>query len=236
MGSRTARPASGGRTLPRSARDAVRRAREAHRPLGRRWGASGGEGVRRGSVRVGGCGRGRAAGAVGSDGPGAAVGAGPGVGAVAGAFVGPAGEGLGAVMSPAQRREVLRVASGRVVRLRRSGRTATMWSRSVARASRPHQGKTQCRSRRMTCSRIHGGGSCWSTASVRLRSRTGRILALESCSQVRIRSRVAGPSFSTSPDRRVAAEVGGEVGQRDVDVEVRPHRPPGACGRPASRR
>ena len=115
-----------------------------------------------------------------------------------GALVGPAGEGLGAVMSPAQRREVLWV--GLAGRSAFVGRDVGLDVVEVGfRASRPHQGKTQCRSRRITCSRIHGGGSCWSTASVWLRSRTGWILALESFSQARMRSRVAGPSFSTSP-------------------------------------
>ena len=112
-----------------------------------------------------------------------------------------------------------------------------MWSRSQARASRPHQGKTQCRSRRMTSSRIHGGGSCRSTASVRFRSRTGWILAFGSWSQVRIRSS-GGGAEAARPRRRPVrrGEVGGEVGQRTVHVEVWSDTAAAATagGRPAS--
>ena len=50
-----------------------------------------------------------------------------------------------------------------------------MWSMSEARASVPHQGKTQCLSRWMTCSRIASGTSWPSTAHCRFRSSTGVI-------------------------------------------------------------
>src|SRR3954447_21875205 len=49
-----------------------------------------------------------------------------------------------------------------------------MWSRSQSRASTRQPGNTQCRSRRMTCSRISGGGSWVSQARCALRSSTGR--------------------------------------------------------------
>src|SRR4051795_12700287 len=49
-----------------------------------------------------------------------------------------------------------------------------MWSRSQSRASIRQPGNTQCRSRRMTCSRITGGGSWASQARSALRSSTGR--------------------------------------------------------------
>ena len=101
-----------------------------------------------------------------------------------------------------------------------------MWSRSQSRASRPHQGKTQCRSRRITCSRIHGGGSCWSTASVRFRSSTGWMVALESLQPGPDQVEGGGAELLDLTDGRVAAEVGGEVGQGDVHVEVGLHRSP----------
>ncbi len=72
-------------------------------------------------------------------------------------------------------------------------------------------GNTQCRSRRMTVSRIQPGGSCTSTASSRARSRTGRMVQVENRPIQSASSwRVAGPSFSTVPP--VAGVVGEVVG------------------------
>ena len=76
-----------------------------------------------------------------------------------------------------------------------------MWSRSQARESRRQPGKTQWASRRTTVSRIAGGGSCWSTASSELRSRTGRRVILVPAAANRVSQSVsswvvAAPSFS----------------------------------------
>ena len=76
-----------------------------------------------------------------------------------------------------------------------------MWSRSQCRESRRQPGKTQWASRRITCSRMASGGSCWSTDQVWSRSSTGRTLMTPPVSANRAshrvsRSVVAAPSFS----------------------------------------
>ena len=63
----------------------------------------------------------------------------------------------------------------------------------------PAAGNTQCRSRRMTISRIHAGGSCSWRASPRPMSRTGWMVTWEWPTQSLILAMVAGPSRSTSP-------------------------------------
>ena len=121
------------------------------------------------------------------------------VGAVAGALVGPAGEGLGSVMSSAQGGEVLWVGLagwsalvGRdvgddVVEVAGPGVACrTRGRRSAGRGGSPVRASTVAgrAGRRRRCGSGRGPGGSWLSSPA---------------SQDLMRSRVAGPSFSTSP-------------------------------------
>ena len=111
-----------------------------------------------------------------------------------------------------------------------------MWSRSQERASTAHQGNTQWRSRRITVSRIHAGGSCSSTASSRDQvqhrdDRGPRWRPATPGSWPWWRGRASRPADATRPSGRAE-----QVGQGEVEVEPGlgqgrpPHRPPSPPG------
>ena len=74
-----------------------------------------------------------------------------------------------------------------------------MWSWSQFLAGTVQRGKTQWPSRSSTSSRIHAGGSCWSTASRRAMFSTGWMTTWEWPTHWRSLAMVAAPRRSTAP-------------------------------------